>query len=449
MYNNEFEPEKGKSDGSKKEKDQVGGQEIFLQVPAGKQNGKDVFDPLRFLPPELLPQIPNRPEAPGAANGRPAGGQPGGDHRGRLPQEAKLLEIPTLHLGKPADENDCTKYPTDSKLAKIYSNAKDGIVQIYGYYNRVENGKIVPHATSASGFFVTEDGRIATAYHVVEGKSSLTVKTTDGKLYGAIVEKIEPFSDLAIIKIEGGAEQKFKALPLADKPAQTGEMVIGLGHPNAWEKVYLSPGQVDEVSKGSHLVLPLFDPSKLTFWTYIRSRQNMISGSSGGPLLSEHGTVVGVFSSSYDEDGKQESESAGVDRIHRLLNGGHEEAIIGPSIAHTGLHAVNEFNRFMSWRSGKPGQCGPVLSIGLGTADLVSKDLGALSRAVRNGSGGDILNSSIQVGADLILIGGGVAGFGSRYRRAASLLPLSGSAIKLATDSFGYYKIIQGIRSCS
>ena len=56
-----------------------------------------------------------------------------------------------------------------------------------------------------SGFFISADGYAVTNNHVVEKAESVQVTTDDGKTHTAKVIGTDPRTDLALIKVEGGA----------------------------------------------------------------------------------------------------------------------------------------------------------------------------------------------------------------------------------------------------
>ena len=70
-----------------------------------------------------------------------------------------------------------------------------------------------------AGFFVSEDGTIATAYHVIQGASALQVTTTSNTLYEAPrIVWYDNVRDLALLQIELRQGQSCIPLHIADPP---------------------------------------------------------------------------------------------------------------------------------------------------------------------------------------------------------------------------------------
>src|ERR1700730_10324999 len=80
-----------------------------------------------------------------------------------------------------------------------------------------------------SGFFISPDGYAVTNNHVVDGADKVEVTTDDGKTYSATVIGTDKRTDLALIKVEGGADFPFAKLA-AGKP-RIGDWVLAVGNP--------------------------------------------------------------------------------------------------------------------------------------------------------------------------------------------------------------------------
>ena len=55
---------------------------------------------------------------------------------------------------------------------------------------------------SGSGTVITSDGYILTNHHVVQGAETIRVDLKDGRRFRARVRRVDPESDLAVIKID-------------------------------------------------------------------------------------------------------------------------------------------------------------------------------------------------------------------------------------------------------
>lgn len=55
--------------------------------------------------------------------------------------------------------------------------------------------------SNGSGFIISSDGLIVTNAHVVANKRGVRVKLTNGDMYHATVQDVDPVADIATIKI--------------------------------------------------------------------------------------------------------------------------------------------------------------------------------------------------------------------------------------------------------
>lgn len=139
--------------------------------------------------------------------------------------------------------------------------------------------------SSATGFFVTNDGYLITNFHVVREQRDVKVRVTNGTEYAAQIVRVDRANDIAVLKVDG----LFEALPLDGSPnARRGEAVATLGFP-------LVPVQGME---------PKFTDGIISSPTGIQDDPRMFQitvpvqpGSSGGPLVDLRGNVIGIVTS--------------------------------------------------------------------------------------------------------------------------------------------------------
>ncbi len=130
-----------------------------------------------------------------------------------------------------------------------------------------------------TGFVVRSDGVIATNLHVIAGARAATV-TLAKKDYEVLeVVAFDRVHDLALVRI---AAKRLTVLPLGDSDAiKPGQKVVAIGHPL---------GLGDTVSDGLVSGLREVEPGlKL-----LQISAPISPGSSGGPLVSDRGEVIGV-----------------------------------------------------------------------------------------------------------------------------------------------------------
>lgn len=161
---------------------------------------------------------------------------------------------------------------------------------------------------SGTGFIVDADrGWIVTNRHVVgESPSEVQVALRDGPFLPARKLYVDPFVDIAVLeaRTDGGASANLNCK--SDEPG-TGHPVGAYGHP--WGLEYT----------GTQGVIS----GQTTKWTQVRLQTDapINSGNSGGPLISmRNGRVVGVNTSSYnDDDAENTNFAVKIDDVCRIL----------------------------------------------------------------------------------------------------------------------------------
>jgi len=134
-----------------------------------------------------------------------------------------------------------------------------------------------------SGFLVDQSGRILTNQHVIRDVQSIRVKLASGDVYDAVrILAVDERRDLAILQIAGF---KLPALELGDSDAvRIGTPVVLIGSPMGLENTVTTgivSGRRQEPE--GYQLLQMSAPAS--------------RGSSGGPLMTMDGVVVGIASS--------------------------------------------------------------------------------------------------------------------------------------------------------
>src|SRR5512145_2268845 len=85
----------------------------------------------------------------------------------------------------------------DQLLANIYERANPAVVNI-----DVAGGSGLTEFGSGSGFIIDQDGHIVTNNHVIESADEIDVTFWDGSVTTARLIGADPYSDLALVKVE-------------------------------------------------------------------------------------------------------------------------------------------------------------------------------------------------------------------------------------------------------
>jgi serine protease Do len=142
-----------------------------------------------------------------------------------------------------------------------------------------------------TGFFLREDGYIATNYHVVDNAVSVTVIDCDGREHKAEVIGGDELTDLAVLKIEG---EGYPAVTMGDSAALlVGETVVAIGTPAGLE---LAGTVTDGIVSAIDRNVKIYDDSGVLTkrMTLIQTNANINPGNSGGPLINDRGQVIGI-----------------------------------------------------------------------------------------------------------------------------------------------------------
>jgi len=191
-----------------------------------------------------------------------------------------------LEVGKlqqPAGQLYRTAYLKKTTIEKCVDAVSEAVVMVSS-----------PTATG-SGFFINEDAFLITNYHVIERETKIEVtvfqKAKNGfekkKFKKVKIEAINPFVDLALLKVEDLADTKVKFVYLGDIDSiKVGEEVFAIGNPLGLERT-VTNGVVSTTNRAFEGLV------------YIQTNADINPGNSGGPLFNLAGEVIGVTNMGY------------------------------------------------------------------------------------------------------------------------------------------------------
>ncbi|MDP6635531.1 MAG: trypsin-like peptidase domain-containing protein [Phycisphaerae bacterium] len=145
-----------------------------------------------------------------------------------------------------------------------------------------------------SGFLISPDGYLITNYHVIAGETriKITVFRQGERGFGQEYYKkvkiiaLNPYSDLALLKIEE-ADKPFAYAYLGDiKDVTDGRQVFAIGNPMGLTRT-VSQGIVSTKNRNYQGQI------------YIQTTTDINPGNSGGPLFNLKGEIIGVTSMGY------------------------------------------------------------------------------------------------------------------------------------------------------
>ena len=178
-------------------------------------------------------------------------------------------------------------------LTNIYERLAPSVVNIE--VQLADTALALTDVGRGSGFVYDLDGHIVTNAHVVSGAERIDVTFNTGYMAEAQVVGTDPFSDLAVIRVNVARERLFP-VTLGDSDAvRVGERAIAIGNPFG-----LNSSMTVGIVSGLGRQLP---SAELLDLTAIRGFNNpaiiqvdtdINPGNSGGPLLNSQGEVIGV-----------------------------------------------------------------------------------------------------------------------------------------------------------
>jgi serine protease Do len=171
-----------------------------------------------------------------------------------------------------------------------------------------------PRIAGGTGFIVSADGYILTNNHVVAGAQEVTVYFADRQQFNAEIIGGDPFTDVAVIKIDSDETLPVMAFGDSDD-VKVGEWILAIGNPgfggNTQLNFSVTAGIISARGRGLNLLRNDLrtDPrygSEQAQWSiedFIQTDAVINPGNSGGPMVSLHGQVVGINSAIASETG--------------------------------------------------------------------------------------------------------------------------------------------------
>ena len=140
-----------------------------------------------------------------------------------------------------------------------------------------------------TGFIYNDTGYIVTNNHVVENAKVLDITFLNGDRYTANITGTDPFSDLAVIKINENVTNLPKSLVIGNSSElKIGDQVVAIGHPFGLESS-MTTGIISQIGR-----LLSVDEKGFSIPNAIQTDALINPGNSGGPLLNMKGEVIGI-----------------------------------------------------------------------------------------------------------------------------------------------------------
>lgn len=188
---------------------------------------------------------------------------------------------------------------------QIYDIAYDATVVIECY------DKFGNNVSTGSGFFVSSDGLIVTAHHVIEDAYELKVRMPDNTIYNVYsVVGFDIDRDIAMIRLREAVT--FSYLELETSGITPGEAAYSFGSPLGFLDSTFSSGIVS-----SNLRKEIFNEDTGEGYYFVQFTAPVSHGNSGGPLINSYGRVIGVVTSCYT-GGEDLNRATFIDELNNI-----------------------------------------------------------------------------------------------------------------------------------
>lgn len=202
--------------------------------------------------------------------------------------------------------------------SELVARARAAVVHVRGRVTGRAGGLRSGRLSVGTGFFVHPRGFLITNAHVVEDVDDLRVRLFDGRELAACVAGDDGPTDIALLRVS--VKDPVTVLPLGDSGVvRVGEPALVVGNPFGFDYsvtagiVSATDRVIDRASLGHS------EAAAYAFFIQTDAAINL--GNSGGPLLDQHGAVVGVASAFWG--GAQPAQGIGfaipIEVVKRLL----------------------------------------------------------------------------------------------------------------------------------
>ena len=167
-------------------------------------------------------------------------------------------------------------------------------ISVAGEFSYPFEGSFI-ESGGGSGYIISDDGLVLTNHHVVSGAAVITVSSSDGEDEVAQLLGVSECDDLAVLRLPSAS---YTSIPIAIEVPPAGTEIYAAGYPES--------GDFEEspytLTKG---IVSTVRPGVATYWAAVGDEiehdANIRGGSSGGPLVTLDGEVIGLNYASIDE----------------------------------------------------------------------------------------------------------------------------------------------------
>ena len=173
---------------------------------------------------------------------------------------------------------------SEKTIEEIVSENEDSVVEITTESEEMSMFGVQTSEGAGSGVIVSEDGYIATNYHVIEGSSKVTVKLHSGDSYEAEVVGYDSDNDIAVLKIDA---KDLNAVTIGKSSSvKVGDLAVAIGNPLGTLGGTATSGIISSLDRELTI-----DGRKLSL---LQTDSAINPGNSGGGLFDGSGKLIGI-----------------------------------------------------------------------------------------------------------------------------------------------------------
>jgi serine protease Do len=211
------------------------------------------------------------------------------------------ITLPSVNAAAPSQFTDARARPvaatsTEQRttFSRVAVTIRPSVIAIRASFGqRTRNGEEL--VRTGSGTVVDSSGYAVTCHHVVAGASAIAVRRFHEPDRWMPASVMAAENDLALLRI--AVDTPFPAASLGDSDGvQVGDWVLAVGHP-------FGLGTTVTAGLVSRRNSSLTYPSGLRYTGLIQTDASINEGSSGGPLVSTAGEVIGINTAIYSPTG--------------------------------------------------------------------------------------------------------------------------------------------------
>ena len=184
-------------------------------------------------------------------------------------------------------------------LDDVFRKASPTVVVVRAKGRDVNAGGVTRFNETGSGVLISNDGRVMTAAHVVNGKDEITVEGIGGEVVRARIISANAAADVSLLQLERVTRAMRVAKVGNSDSVRVGEQVMVVGAP--YGLAYsMSVGWISARWPPNTIFpdMPLAE--------FFQTTATINTGNSGGPLFNMNGEVIGIVSQNISKSGGSE-----------------------------------------------------------------------------------------------------------------------------------------------